>query len=154
METKLAIIHANGKGTGCAIELSLTPAEGCISGGLNLRIANQMTVATEVRPAMFDFDTDATMVLDWLQCAEVLQVFRGECESIRDGRGRTFKALGDSFHYNLTHKVEPVYGYLLELDVARGCGRRDKYRMFLSNAESLGIATAIESSMSAICFGR
>lgn len=151
---RLYIRHANGKGTGSEVEISLQPADGIIMGGLTVRIANQSAVATINTPPTFNWADCATLVLDWKDCAEVLQVFRGECESIGEGKGRSFTALGEKVHYNLTHKIEPVLGYLLEADVERSNGRLDKFRTFFSNAESLGIAVAIESSMSAIFFGR
>ena len=151
---KRYIRHENSNGTGSEVEISLQPADGIIMGGLTVRIANQSAVATLTTPPTFNWADSATIVLDWLQCAELLQVFRGECESIKGGSGRTYNALGEKVHYNLTHRIEIVGGYLLEADVERSNGRLDKFSIFLSTGESLGIATAIESSMGVICFGR
>ena len=152
----LTMYHPNGKGTGSAIRLELHPAHDDTAGSIMATIATQLTIgdrlgAVPVYPR-FDWDGAITVKLDFTDISKMLQVFRGECESIEDGRGLFHKSTRGTTKITLRHIVEPIHGYMLEF--YRKTSEEDSNaRIFLSPYEALGLATAIESSMGVICFG-
>ena len=152
----LTMYHPNGKGTGSAIRLGLHPAHDDTAGSIMATIATQLTTGNcmgsmPVYPR-FDWDGAITVKLDFTDISKMLQVFRGECESIEDGRGLFHKSTRGTTKITLRHIVEPIHGYMLEF--YRKTSEEDSNaRIFLSPYEALGLATAIESSMGVICFG-
>ena len=152
----LTMYHPNGKGTGSAIRLELHPAHDDTAGSIMATIATQLTTGNcmgsmPVYPR-FDWDGAITVKLDFTDISKMLQVFRGECESIEDGRGLFHKSTRGTTKITLRHIVEPIHGYMLEF--YRKTSEEDSNaRIFLSPYEALGLATAIESSMGVICFG-
>ena len=83
----------------------------------------------------------------------MLQVFRGECESLEDGRGLFHQSPRGTTKIVLAHSVEPKQGYLFEVFRSRRDGTDAHAMIFLSPSEALGLTAAIESSMGVICFG-
>ena len=152
----LTMYHPNGKGTGSAIRLELHPAHDDTAGSIMATIATQLTTGNcmgsmPVYPK-FDWEGAITVKLDFTDISKMLQVFRGECESIEDGRGLFHKSTRGTTKITLRHIVEPIHGYMLEF--YRKTSEEDSNaRIFLSPYEALGLATAIESSMGVICFG-
>lgn len=152
----LTMYHPNGKGTGSAIRLELHPAHDDTAGSIMATIATQLTTGNcmgsmPVYPR-FDWDGAITVKLDFTDISKMLQVFRGEYESIEDGRGLFHKSTRGTTKITLRHIVEPIHGYMLEF--YRKTSEEDSNaRIFLSPYEALGLATAIESSMGVICFG-
>ena len=152
----LTMYHPNGKGTGSAIRLELHPAHDDTAGSIMATSATQLTTGNcmgsmPVYPR-FDWDGAITVKLDFTDISKMLQVFRGECESIEDGRGLFHKSTRGTTKITLRHIVEPIHGYMLEF--YRKTSEEDSNaRIFLSPYEALGLATAIESSMGVICFG-
>ena len=152
----LTMYHPNGKGTGSAIMIELHPAHDDTAGSIMATIATQLTIgdrlgAVPVYPR-FDWEGAITVKLDFTDISKMLQVFRGECESLEDGRGLFHKSTRGTTKIILRHIVEPINGYMLE--VYRKTDSEDSNaRIFLSPYEALGLATAIESSMGVICFG-
>ena len=154
----LEFYHPNAKGTGCAMSMSLRPAD-IISGGyIAVSIANQMTVGdpTGDNPTYptFDWENGVYIVLDFNDLCVILQVLRGETESICEGRGILHKYKTCHRKIQLRHLIDPVCGYLFEVVEASANGGEDKrMRMLLSPAESLGIYESIKGSMCLIAFG-
>ena len=151
----LTMYHPNGNGTGSAIRLELHPAHDETAGSIMATIATQLTGnctgSIPVYPK-FDWEGAITVKLDFTDISKMLQVFRGECESIEDGRGLFHQSPRGTTKITLRHIVEPINGYMLE--VYRKTDSEDSNaRIFLSPYEALGLATAIESSMGVICFG-
>ena len=152
----LTMYHPNGKGTGSATRLELHPAHDDTAGSIMATIATQLTTGNcmgsmPVYPR-FDWDGAITVKLDFTDISKMLQVFRGECESIEDGRGLFHKSTRGTTKITLRHIVEPIHGYMLEF--YRKTSEEDSNaRIFLLPYEALGLATAIESSMGVICFG-
>ena len=149
--------HPNGKGTGSAIKLELHPAHDDTAGSRMATIATQLTTgdrlgAVTVYPR-FDWDGAITVKLDFTDISKMLQVFRGECESLEDGRGLFHKSTRGTTKIMLRHLVEPIHGYMLEVYRNTQDAEDSNARIFLSPYEALGLATAIESSMGVICFG-
>lgn len=155
----LALYHPNGKGTGGAIKMELHPAHDDVDGSIMMTLANQKSVGSLVggvrKAATFDWENRITVKLDFSDICKMLQVFRGECESIEDGKGLFHSAPMFTTKIVLRHTVEPRAGYSLE--VYRNCVDKSvpdtSARMFFSSAEAYGIAMSFESSIGIICFG-
>ena len=153
----LTMYHPNGKGTGSAIRLELHPAHDDTAGSIMATIATQLTTGDRLGSMpvypRFDWDGAITVKLDFTDISKMLQVFRGECESIEDGRGLFHKSTRGTTKITLRHIVEPINGYMLEVYRKTSGSEDSNARIFLSPYEAFGLATAIESSMGVICFG-
>ena len=154
----LRFYHPNGRGTGCAMVMKLRPADATNDGFIVVSFANQMTVGnpTGDNPTYpkFDWENRVDVVLDFNDLCAILQVLRGETESVCDGRG-IFRKYKECCHtIKFSHVVEPVCGYLFDVfEFHTKGGKERRAHMFLSPAESLGICEAITSSMYLIAFG-
>ena len=153
----LTMYHPNGNGTGSAIRLELHPAHDDTAGSIMATIATQLTTGDRLGSMLvysrFDWEGAITVKLDFTDISKMLQVFRGECESLEDGRGLFHKSTLGTTKITLRHIVEPINGYLFEVFRSRRDGTDAHAMIFLSPYEALGLATAIESSMGVICFG-
>ena len=153
----LTMYHPNGRGTGSAIRMELHPAHDDTAGSIMATIATQLTTGncTGSMPVYpkFDWDGAITVKLDFTDISKMLQVFRGECESLEYGRGLFHKSTRGTTKIILNHIVEPINGYMLEVYRKTSDSEDSNARIFLSPYEALGLATAIESSMGVICFG-
>lgn len=155
---RLSFYHANPRGTGCAIDMELHPAHDQTAGSIWLRAANQMTIGDRRGPnptyARFDWENRIVVKLDFNDLTKMLQVFRGECESINDGKGLYHQSPKASTTIKLRHLIEPIPGYSLELYRSPRTGGEDSHAcILLSPAEALGLSEAITGSLSVICFG-
>lgn len=155
---RLEFDHPNTRGTGCAMVMALSPADSTQNGFIAVSIANQMTVGdpTGDNPTYptFDWENSVDFVLDFNDLCAILQVLRGETESIREGRGifRKYKECCQNIKFS--HIVEPVCGYMFEVvEVSANGGEKKRVHMLLSPAESLGICESIAGSMCLIAFG-
>ena len=153
----LTMYHPNGKGTGSAIRLELHPAHDNTAGSIMATIATQLTTGNCMGSMLvyprFDWEGAITVKLDFTDISKMLQVFRGECESLEYGRGLFHKSTRGTTKIILRHIVEPINGYMLEVSRKTSDSEDSNARIFLSPYEALGLATAIESSMGVICFG-
>jgi hypothetical protein len=131
------------------------------SGAIYATIARQSSLGDRrstppIYPS-FDWDNALKVKLDFTDLAKVLQVLRGETESIEDGKG-LFHRYADKYQLiKFRHIIEPVCGYSLEVsetstDADAQTSDRKAY-IFLSSAEALGLSLAIEHSFAAIAFG-
>lgn len=155
---KLTFYHPNARGTGCAAQFELHPAQGDLDGSIWLCAANQMTVGDRRGPnptyPRFDWENRLIVKLDFNDLCKILQVFRGECESIDDGRGLYHTSAKASTRIVLRHVLEPMSGYSLEIyRTARSGGEESSARIFFSPAEALGLCESIAGSMSVLVFG-
>ena len=154
----LRFYHPNGRGTGCAMVMKLRPADATQDGFIVVSFANQMTVGNPNgdNPTFprFDWENRVDVVLDFNDLCAILQVLRGETESVCEGRGIFRKYKGCCQKIQMRHLVEPVCGYSFEVVEipANGCDEK-RMRMLMSPAESLGICEAITGSMHLIAFG-
>ena len=149
----LRLYHPNGNGTGCAMVMKLRPADSAQDGFIAVSFANQTTVGnpTGDNPTFprFDLENRVDVVLDFNDLCAILQVLRGETESIRDGRGIFRKYKECSQRIQLRHVIEPVCGYMFEVFETP----EKRVHMLLSPAESLGVCESIAGSMYLIAFG-
>lgn len=153
----LALYKANAKCTGCAMKMELHPAHGDTAGSIMMSLASQKTVGDFRGPnpiyPTFDWENPITVKLDFTDLAKMLQVFRGECESIEEGRGLVHRSPKGLTYIKLEHLVEPIPGYKLEVKFSAVAGSVEQRTIMLAPYEALGLTAAIESSLGIICFG-
>lgn len=155
---KLAFFHANAKGTGCAATLELHPAHDDMEGCIMLSVANQMTIGNRMGPnptfPRFDWENKICVKLDFTDLCAMLQVFRGECESINGDHGLYHRSVKATTTIRLRHQVEPVSGYSLELyKTPAGGGEESHAHLLLNSAEALGLCESIAGAMYLVSFG-
>jgi len=153
----LRFFHPNGKGTGCAVRLELHPAHDYVDGSVWATIAQQVTVGNRCGPnptyPRFDWENPMCVKLDFSDLCKVLQVFRGECESLEDGRGLVHQTAKAMTKIVLRHIVEPVPGYSFEVYRTPRQGEETRAHLHFYPWEALGLAEALAGSMSVISFG-
>lgn len=149
--------HANVKGTGSALSLELHPAHDRVDGSIMLSMASQMTVGDVRGPnptfPTFDWEGKMTVKLDFADLSKMLQVFRGECESLEDGHGLFHRSPQFSTRILLRHLIDPVPCYSLELYRSMPGAEDRRARFVFTPWEALGLAEAIAGSMAVITFG-
>lgn len=155
---KLRLYHQNARGTGCAVQFELDPAHDDVDGGIWITFANQLTIGDRRGPnptyPRFDWENRLTVRLEFNDITQMLQVFRGECESVNDGHGLFHVSSAGRTKIALGHLVSPVSGYALEVyRTPAGGGDEAHAYILLTPAEALGISGAIESSLGLVCFG-
>ena len=155
---KLAFYHASPKGTGCAATLELHPAHDDVDGSIWLCAANQMTIGNRMGPnptfPRFDWENRICVKLDFNDLCAMLQVFRGECESINGDHGLYHRTAKATTKIRLRHLVDPVSGYSLELyKTPAGGGEESRAHLLLSAAEALGLCESIAGAMYLVSFG-
>lgn len=156
---KLAFFHANARGTGCAMTMDLHPAHGQKDGCIMAAFACQKTVGVRDGGAVtyptFDWANRICVKLGFTDLCKILQVFRGECESIEGDKGLIHRSPQYLTRICLKHLTDPVQGYAI--DVYRSThGRPDDDRhahIHLSPSEALGLGISFENSIGIICFG-
>ncbi len=157
----LQLFHPNAKGTGSAVKFELHPAHDDRDGCIMMTLANQKSVGSRTGEtptySTFDWENRICVKLDFSDLAAMLQVFRGECESIADGHGLYHRSVDFSTKINLHHFVDPRPGYLVEVyrssNGRSGPEKESNARFLLSSAEAEGLSVAIEHSLAVVCFG-
>lgn len=156
---KFTLYKANAKGNGSAVQFELHPAHDDVDGSIFMTLACQKTVGNSRGPnptySTFSWDASMTVKLDFSDLTQILQVFRGETESVNGERGLYHQSCGAATTIKFRHVVEGSGGYMLEL-YRNAQGRPDEDRcgfFFFTSAEALGISAAIEDSLGVICFG-
>lgn len=156
---KFTLYKANPNGNGSAVQFELHPAHDDVDGSIFMTLACQKTVGNARGPnptySTFSWDASMTVKLDFNDLTQILQVFRGETESVNGERGLYHLSYGVATTIKFRHVVEGSGGYALEL-YRNTKGRPDDDRcgfFFFTSAEALGISAAIENSLGVICFG-
>ena len=156
---KLCIYHPSPNGNGCAVKMELHPAHDDTDGCMMMTFANQKTVGARnggvSKFATFDWENRITVKLDFSDICRMLQVFRGECESIEDGKGLFHHSPKYATKIMLRHMLEPRNGYSVEVyrnSLDKSAPDLHSHIMF-TPAEAYGIAMSFESSIGVICFG-
>ena len=153
----LVFYRANAKGTGSAMKMELHPAHDQTSGCIMMSLASQKTVGDYRGPnpiyPTFDWENAICVKLDFIDLSKMLQVFRGECESIEEGRGLVHRSPKGLTYIKLAHLIEPIPGYRLEVNLCDGVVIVEQRSVMLAPYEALGLVAAIESSLGVICFG-
>ncbi len=156
---RLVFYHPNGKGTGGALAVELCPAQAQNDGCMLVSLANQSAIGDRRGPepmfARFDWENSLGVKLDFNDLCKILQVLRGECEAVEDGKGLYHRSVKATTRIVFRHLLEPVAGYSVEVYrslLGEGEGEV-RARILLTSAEALGLCEAIAGSMAAICFG-
>lgn len=155
---KLTFYHANARGTGAAVSFELHPAHGDVDGSIWVRFANQLTIGDRRAPnptyPRFDWENKIVIRLCFDDLTKMLQVFRGECESINEDKGLFHVSPAGNTKIQLRHTVEQAPGYSFEV-YRTPRGRDGELHAFIhfTPGEALGISAAIESMFGYICFG-
>ena len=99
--------------------MKLRPADATQDGFIVVSFANQMTVGNPHgdNPTFpkFDWENCVDVVLDFYDLCAILQVLRGETESVREGRGIFHKYKECCQKIKFSHIVEPVCGYSFDV---------------------------------------
>ncbi len=159
---QLAFYHPNARNTGSAVKFELHPAHGNSSGCIMMSLANQIVTAARTGQgnptfARFDWQHRIVVKLDFADLSQMLMVLKGENEGADDQKGLFHRSAQAVTRILLRRVVEPVKGY--SLDVYRTAVKGDaganesKAHIFLSIPEAIGLACAVEGSMSVIAFG-
>ena len=155
---RLALYHANPKGTGCAISMELRPAHDEMDGSICCTFASQKTVGNRAGKTptfpTFDWDDPIRVALCFDDLSKLMQVFRGECESIDRDQGIYHRTAKGMTRIQLRHIIDPVSGYSFEATF-KPSGEGDETRavFLMSSAEALGICEAIGGCMYLVAFG-
>ena len=157
-KARMRFYHPSAKGTGCALSLELLPASGDAEGCIMVRFAKQLTTGDRQAPVptypTFNWEAAIAVKLGFSDLCQILQVLRGECENIEEGRGLIHRSLNASTKINFRHLIEPVQGYVFEVHRVANKGRAEnKVMIIFTPWEALGLAESIAGSMSAICVG-
>ena len=155
---RLSFFHANAKGTGSALTFELVPATAEAEGCVRAKITGQMTVGDRSGPTpvypRFDWGNALSLKLGFTDLSKMLQVFRGECESLEDGKGLYHRSAKGLTRICLRHILEPFAGYSLEVYRSAQTVQDEGRAAFLFHPhEALGLAAALESSFGVLCFG-
>ena len=156
----LRLYHANTKGSGCAVQFELYPAHysrtgGCVDGCMMVTFANQMTIGSRQNGSYSTFDWRGAIVvkLDFADLTRMLQVLRGECESIENGKGLVHVSANGTASILMKHQLEDREGYAISVKRTLRDRTEKKSYFCLTPYEALGIMTVIEDSLGLICFG-
>lgn len=155
---KFALYHASAKGTGCAMKMALHPAHDATDGSIWMTLANQMTIGDRRGPnptyPRFDWENSACVKLDFNDLCKILQVFRGETESIEEGKGLFHTSARATTRIVFRHLIDPMPGYSLELyRTLRSSNEEQRYHFFFNAAEGCGLSEAIADVMGYVAFG-
>lgn len=132
----LKIYHPNAKGTGSCLKV-----EQMVDGDVMLAVYPQKRSCAM---PCFNWDDGVSFIADWRTLSEILMVFRGECESLGDGKGVVYDASnGVKNRLRLRHVIEPMSAYMLDVDMAFS-GKVEGRHFLIHNAEALGLSMIIE----------
>ena len=151
------MFNPNAKGTGSALRLELHPASPDADGAIFATIAPQKTVgtvgATELIIPTFDWEKAIRLKLNYLDLTEILQVLRGYCESIADGKGLFHRTTKANMVIKFEHRIEPVCGYMLYVARRPIGGEIERVSFFLRRAEAIALSDVIANALLYVTLG-
>ena len=123
-----------------------------------LKVANQMTVGNRLGPnptfPRFDWENLICVKLAFNDLCQILQVLRGECESIEGGRGLYHRTAKATTKIVFRHMIEPTAGYSLEIYRTPAAGGEEtRAHLLFSPVEALGLCESIAGSLYLVSFG-
>lgn len=142
----LRFYKPNGRGTGSAIEFKFYPATENGEGEIFVRIGKQVANDDIM---WFDFDIAKGFKLRFEDVCRVLQVIRGETESVNDYGGKAITdVFGKEFHFR--HCVEGASFYEFRI-TSDQTGYDVKFEM--NTAQALGLCVVLEDCLPKMAFG-
>ena len=146
----ITMYHENARGTGTAIRLELHPANTDSDGSILATIAPQ----NAMKPvASFDWNNSISVRLCLMDIAKILQVFRGNYESIDDGKGLYHRTINGFTFVRLYHRIEPIGGYVLDVEHKQNDGETVRLVFLMTYDEAFALAEAIDHAMLYVAFG-
>ena len=146
----ITICHANARGTGTALRLELHPARTDSDGSILATIAPQ----NAIKPvASFYWNNSISVRLCLMDLAKILQVFRGNYESIDDGRGLYHRTINGFTVVRLYHRIEPIGGYVLDVAHKPNDGETVRLVFLMTYDEAFALTEAIDHAMIYVAFG-
>ena len=146
----ITICHANARGTGTALRLELHPARTDSDGSILATIAPQ----NEIKPvASFYWNNSISVRLCLMDLAKILQVLRGNYESIDDGKGLYHRTINGFTVVRLYHRIEPIGGYVLDVSYKSNDGEPVRLIFSMTYDEAFALAEAIDHAMLYVAFG-
>ena len=146
----ITICHANARGTGTALRLELHPARTDSDGSILATIAPQ----NEIKPvASFYWNNSISVRLCLMDLAKILQVFRGNYESIAAGKGLYHRTINGFTVVRLYHRIEPIGGYVLDVSHKSNDGEPVRLIFSMTYDEAFALAEAIDHAMLYVAFG-
>ena len=146
----ITICHANARGTGTALRLELHPARTDSDGSILATIAPQ----NEIKPvASFYWNNSISVRLCLMDLAKILQVLRGNYESIDDGKGLYHRTINGFTVVRLYHRIEPIGGYVLDVSHKSNDGETVRLIFSMTYDEAFALAEAIDHAMLYVAFG-
>ena len=146
----ITICHANTRGTGTALRLELHPARTDSDGSILATIAPQ----NAIKPvASFYWNNSISVRLCLMDLAKILQVFRGQYESINDGKGFYHRTINGFTVVRLYHRIEPIGGYVLDVAHKPNDGETVRLVFLMNYDEAFALAEAIDHAMLYVAFG-
>ena len=146
----ITICHANARGTGTALRLELHPANTDSDGSILATIAPQNVIKPV---ATFDWNNSISVSLCLMDLAKILQVFRGNYESIDDGKGLYHRTINGFTVVRLYHRIEPIGGYVLDVAHKPNDGETVRLVFSMTYDEAFALAEAIDHAMLYVAFG-
>ena len=152
------ICHANAKGTGTALRLELHPASTDSDGSILATIAPQKAQppqkVQQPHVASFEWNNSISVRLCLMDLAKILQVFRGNYESIDDGKGLYHRTIINGCTVvRLYHRIEPIGGYVLDVSHKPNDGEIVRLVFLMTYDEAFALAEAIDHAMLYVAFG-
>lgn len=153
----LTMYHANQKGTGTALRLELHEARPDAEGSIFATIATQKAQppqkVQQPHVASFDWDSAISVRLGLIDLAKILQVFRGQYESIDDGKGLYHYTINGCRVVRLEHRIEPIGGYVLSISHRPYGGEAVLLVFTMTYDEAFALSEAIDHAMLYVAFG-
>ena len=88
-----------------------------------------------------------------MDLAKILQVFRGNYESIDDGKGLYHRTINGLTVVRLYHRIEPIGGYVLDVSHKSNDGETVRLIFLMTYDEAFALAEAIDHAMLYVAFG-
>ena len=146
--------HPNGKGTGSALRLELHPAHGQTNGSIFATLVPQKAfIGDGTTYAEFDTEKEIRLKLDYRDLTEILQVLRGYCESIADGKGLFHRTTTANMVIKFEHRIEPVCGYMLDVARNQNGGEIERVSFFMRQTEALALSEVIANALLYVTMG-
>ena len=88
-----------------------------------------------------------------MDLAKILQVFRGQYESIDDGKGLYHRTVKGCTVFRICHRIEPIGGYVLDVSHKPNDGETVSLVFAITYDEAFALAEAIDHAMLYVAFG-
>ena len=149
------IYHPKKNGNGSALAFRLTPANDRATGFLQMEFAKQSFAGDEEQKLFprFDWEHRIKLRLNPYEVAELIEVFRGIKESLRDGAGFIHNMEKRTAVLRVAHATEPVPYFAFHVIVTRDGEDDSEAKIGLTPSEVLAIETGLSSSMGRMLFG-